>query len=251
MILYEWRAVYLKQRLNKVDGTLIQLARIESIDIPTAEGAGLPPAVSDTLIDELLHVAHKTTNVSLAQRAEALRNKTLLPTERIHYVYVPVQYDKNGDIIRHAAGNYDLISREYIENETTIPRVRFFITFEGAQAPPIVNNIITGVNATELQKIMSNPHLSVIEKICAARDTQDWWKIAIPTARRPLTHNFETDIVLMMVPEDARVEGLMALLGDMRLSPILEHEGQEVNMTMAGLDETVKNFNSTSLKENK
>jgi hypothetical protein len=249
-ILYEWRLIHIKQRLNKVDGTLIQLARIESIDIPTAEGAGVPPSIADALVGDVLQVVHKTTNISLAQRAEALRNKTQLPTERIHYVYVPVQYNSDGSIIRHAAGNYVLLSLEYLKDELKIDRVRFFITFEGAQAPPIVNNVMTGVNAQELQKIMSNPHLSTIEKICAARDTQDWWKIEIPSARRPLTENFETNIVLMIMPEDAEVENLLELIGEFKLSPILEHEGQEAGGTLAGLDATVEAYNSTSLKRN-
>jgi hypothetical protein len=250
-ILYEWRAIYLKQRMNKTDGTLLQLARIESIDIPTAEGEGVPPSMANTLIDEILQVVHKTTNIGLAQRSQALRNKTLLPTERIHYAYVPVQYTNEGEIVRHKAGDYDLLSLEYMQAEGNIPRVRFFITFEGVQAPPIVQNVITGVDPNELQKIMDNKELSILEKICAARDTQDWWKIKIPEPLRPLTKDFDTNIVLMLTPEDARIEGLMALLGDIELSPILEHEAMETADTMAAFDLNVKQANSTSLKANK
>jgi hypothetical protein len=251
-ILYEWRAIYLKQRLNKVDGTLLNLAKMEAIDIPTGEGEGYPPSMADTLIDEILNVVHKTTNISLAQRSEALKNKTQknLPTERIHYVYVPVEYTDAGEIIRYKAGDYDLLSLEYMQGEGSIPRVRFFITFEGRQAPPIIQNVITGVNPTELQKIMDNDQLTMLEKICAARDTQDWWKIKIPEPLRPKTKDFETNIVLMLTPEDARIESLLSLLGDIEPSPVLEHDAMETADTMAAFDKSVKQANTTSLKGN-
>lgn len=247
-ILYEWRMVYLQQRLNKVDGTLTQLARIESIDIPTAEAAVPNPSIADAVAGEALQVVHKTTNVSLAQRAEALRTSKRLPTERIHYVYVPVQYTNTGEIVRHPAGFYDLLSREYMKDSIgEIDRVRFFITFEEGKAPPIVANVVTSTNPQELQQIMGNSELSMLEKICAARETQDWWKIEIPRQMRPLSKHFETGNVLMMIPEDARMEKLLALLGDLEVSPILEHTETETATTMANLNKEINEIHSTGL----
>jgi len=230
------------------------MGRIESIDIPTQEGTGEPPSMANPVIDEILQVVHKTTNVSLPERAEALNKKEKLPTERIHYVYVPVQYDENSNIIRHKRGYYDLISREYMESRDSanpIRRVRFFITFEGAAAPPIVKNVMTNVNGQELQKIVTSRELSMLEKICAARETQDWWKIEIPVNKRPLTQNFETDNLLMVVPEDTRIQQLMDIIGNLRASPVLENQEGELNQSLASLDDTVAQFHSTAMQSNK
>lgn len=226
-LLYEWRLSYMKKRINKVDGTLVQIARIEVALALMGDASSDPADIDSAVIDEVLAVVHKTTTVPLKVKADAKRTNTALPEERVQYVYVPVQYGDDGSIVRHKAGEYQLISREYSDSDT-IPEVRFYITFEGPAQPPIVKNVMTTVNQTTLQQIMADPNLTMLEKVCAAREVEDWWKIEIPSKIRPLTEDYETDLILMMTPTDKRISDTGELLGGLTTSPILEIQDKEI-----------------------
>ena len=248
-LLYEWRIIYIKQRMNKVDGTLTQVARIEVSLALMDESTYNSPDLSDSLIAEDLEVRHKTTNITLAQKAYAKQNNTTLPEERIRIVYVPVQYTDDGEIIRHQKGTYQLLSTEYLE-DSSIPDVRFWITFTGPKQPRIVKNVMTNVNHKTLSQIIADPNLTMLEKVCAARELEDWWEIKIPKNKWPLSKDFDTQLMLTLTPTDRNIEETAKVLGDFATSPILETQDRMmVGTTWAAVDEVTNYLNPTAKRK--
>jgi hypothetical protein len=216
-VLYEQRLLLLKKRINRDDGTLMRVAQTE-IALAQMEDAvtGAPDPLA-ALFDARLNVRHKVTNISLMDRATL----TTLPTEKIRIVYVKVEYDDKGEIVRPPAGVYKLYSRETLEL-TSITPPSWYITFKKGIAPKIIKNVVTTIDGMKLQKIMTNPNLTQLEKVCYARELEDWWEIKIPERKWPEDKNYQMDLKLVLAKSDDFIDGYVATTGLLATNPVAD-----------------------------
>jgi hypothetical protein len=228
-LLYEWRMVILKKRINKVDGTLVQVARHESALGLMSKSIYQKPDPLKAAIKEDLEVVYTATNLTLAMKAYARQHNEVLPVEQIARVYVPVKYttsvDSSGNPIpvEPTAGTYQLLSREFLDS-TTIAAVAFPINFTAGDPnrPPIVQNVISRLNSSVIQQVMMDPNLTAIEKICAARELQDWWQIDVPARMWPAKTDYVNELHLILQPTQAEIQAWVNILSTPDLNPILE-----------------------------
>lgn len=244
-VLYEQRLLILKKRLNREDGTLMRVAQTE-IALAQMEDAvtGAPDPLA-ALFDARLDVRHKVTNISLMDRATL----TTLPTEKIRIVYVKVQYDDKGEVIRPPAGMYKLYSRETMEMPGITPP-SWYITFKKGVAPKIIKNVVTTIDGMKLQKIMTNTNLTQLEKVCYARELEDWWEIKIPERKWPEVANYQMDLKLVLAKSDDFIDNYIATTGIIADNPVADStERIEIGATwMASPDAqaSVKRLNGTT-----
>jgi hypothetical protein len=239
-LLYEWRLVFIKYRMNKVDGTLVQCARME-IALAMLDASATPNNFEDVgLITEDLPIVHSVTNISIVQRAKALEENAPLPLEKLAKVYVKVQY-KKGVIVRPKAGLYQLQSLEFLGAQGDIAEINIPLTFAkgNPKCPPIVRDVIARINASDLQKLVATPGLSPLEKICASKVTEDWWEIVIPTRLVARRADFISSLRLTMVPVMSTIQGVSEILGGVANSPVLETQGKIMPGSTFGASEAV------------
>jgi hypothetical protein len=246
-LLYEWRLVMLKKRLNKSNGTLIQVARQELglyMLAPTIYSEAHP---INGLITSDLPVVFEVTDFTLAQQAQ-YASSGLTPPQVLVYkatsatstitseyvsaakvltVYTPVRYKEDGKTpIIPPAGLYQLFSREYLssaENYGLSPvTMTLDFTLGNPFQPPIIKDVITSIDPAMLVTLLTNPNLTMMEKVCAARVLQDWWKIDIPVSVQPLQNFYQNDLHLVLTPAPAVVDQWIATIGTGDYSPILE-----------------------------
>jgi len=216
-ILYEQRLLILKKRINREDGTLMRVAQAEIALAQMEDAVAGTPDPLAALFDARLNVRHKVTNISLMDRATA---KTL-PTERIRIVYVKVDYDKKGEIIRPPSGMYKLYSRETLEMPGVTPPT-WYISFKKGSAPKIIKNVVTTIDGTKLQKIMMNPNLTQLEKVCYSRELEDWWEIKIPERTWPEAKNYQMDLKLVLAKPDEFIDKYIATTGVVANNPVAD-----------------------------
>ena len=216
-ILYEQRLLILKKRINREDGTLMRVAQAEIALAQMEDSITGAPDPLAVLFDARLAVRHKVTNISMMDRATA---KTL-PTEKIRIVYVKVEYDKKGEIIRPPAGTYKLYSRETLEMPGATPPA-WYISFKKGVAPKIIKNVVTTIDGTKLQKIMMNPNLTQLEKVCYSRELEDWWEIKIPERKWPESRNYQMDLKLVLAKSDEFIDNYIATTGIVANNPVAD-----------------------------
>lgn len=216
-ILYEQRLLILKKRINREDGTLMRVAQAEIALAQMEDAVAGTPDPLAALFDARLNVRHKVTNISLMDRATA---KTL-PTEKIRIVYVKVEYDKKGEIIRPPSGTYRLYSRETLEMPGITPPA-WYISFKKGSAPKIIKNVVTTIDGTKLQKIMMNPNLTQLEKVCFSRELEDWWEIKIPERKWPENKNYQLDLKLVLAKPDEFIDKYIATTGIVADNPVAD-----------------------------
>jgi len=223
-ILYERRFILLKQRLNITDGSLLQVARLESGIgvIQEAVKKSTTPVLAQAALEDL-EIKFQVTDQTQAMKALAFSNGITLPDERLLIVYAAVEYDEKQNIIRPATGLYHLVSLEYAQdNKGVIADVAFPLTFVAGNSPAIVNGIVTGVDGAQYAKVAGRDDMTLQEKICFASVVENLWEIVIPTASIPLRKNFNTGLHLMMMPPEKTTLDVDALLGGGRVSPVHE-----------------------------
>jgi hypothetical protein len=226
-VMYEQRLLILKKRINREDGTLMRVAQTEIALAQMEDAVAGTPDPLAALFDARLNVRHKVTNISLMDRATA---KTL-PTERIRIVYVKVDYDKKGEVIRPPSGMYKLYSRETLEMPGITPPT-WYISFKKGSAPKIIKNVVTTIDGTKLQKIMMNPNLTQLEKVCFSRELEDWWEIKIPERKWPENKNYQMDLQLVLAKSDEFIDKYIATTGIVANNPVADStERIEIGVT--------------------
>jgi len=216
-ILYEQRLLILKKRINREDGTLMRVAQAEIALAQMEDSITGTPDPLAALFEARLDVRHKVTNISLMDRATA----STLPTEKIRIVYVKVDYDDKGEIIRPPAGTYKLYSRETLEIPGIVPPA-WYISFKKGSAPKIIKNVVTTIDGTKLQKIMMNPNLTQLEKVCYSRELEDWWEIKIPERKWPENKNYQMDLKLVLAKSDEFIDRYVATTGIIANNPVAD-----------------------------
>jgi hypothetical protein len=180
--------------------------------------------------DEFLNVRRTVTNLSIVDKAGTADPATL-PPEVITKVYVPVKRTDTGEIIRHKAGYYEMYSQEVCDSDTIQP-IKLYITFTGAKAPRIVSDVITSLDFLRLQQIATSKDLSLLEKVCFARNLEDWWEIIIPTRIRPPVANYKTNILLVLPKSESFLTSYIQATGTLDGSTIPDPpKGQPVGIT--------------------
>jgi hypothetical protein len=214
ILLYEWRAVLLKQRLNKIDGTLLQIAKLEMAIALSDQTFSNSPDIMDTVFKEDLPVVFKNTNLTLQMRANARLNNAVLPKEHITYVYVKVQYDKDHKPIRPHAGTYRLLSFESVQHEDVWEPVDFYITFEEGKAPPIVHDVLATIDGEKLVDVVKDPDLNMREKICKSKVLEDWWKIQVPESLKDISlpSRFLSKLHLLLLPTGDEIKEMITAI---------------------------------------
>ncbi len=226
-LMYERRFTILKKRLNISDGTLLQVARMESAIMLVQENAqpDTTPGLGQAPLEDL-PVVFQVTSQTQAMKALAFANNIALPPEKLLIVYTPVKYDSSNNIIRPLTGVYHLVSMEYTLDTTgTIPAVSFPLSFQEGNAPPIVHGIPTGIDPALFAQAQTQNSLTLQEKICFAIQTNDLWEIVIPLPT-PLRADYLTALHLMTMPPDQAVADVTAILGGGDPSPIHEQPTQ-------------------------
>lgn len=220
-VLYEQRIILLAKRLNKENGTLMNMSRIETaMGMMQDELVDYVPPVSP-LIKEQINIVHKVTNIDLMTRATT--DASDLPTEKVRIIYAVVQYNDDGTIIRPTAGNYQLFSKEVL-NQMSLTPIEWYITFaeNDVHTPGILKNVLTTIDGQKLQDVMANPNLTQLEKVCYARVVEDWWEIKIPDAIQPPVTDYENDLQLVLAQPDAFIEQYLQMTGSVDLNPVAE-----------------------------
>ena len=220
-ILYSARLAIIPQRMNKQNGTLINIARTEFALALMQDSLATPPSFLDPFTPEKLIVVHEVTNISLNDRATMVAKD--LPIEKVQIVYVAVEYTSSGDVIRPQAGNYQFISQEILDNSSLNP-AEWYITFDASDArcPIIMKDVITTIDGSKLQQIMVDTSLSALEKICWARVLADWWVIPIPTDAQPLAIDYVTSLQLVLAAPTAIIDQYLQFIGGGTLSPVID-----------------------------
>ena len=233
-LLYEHRLLILSKRLNKADGTLINVGRVEFALAQMQDSVAENYKPTSLLIQEKLKVVHNVTNISLMDRATKVAAD--LPTEKIRIVYVKVDYDETGEIIRPAAGNYQLYSQEIIENQSLTPAI-WYISFKEGLAPNIIKNVITTLDGQKLTQIMADTNLTSLEKICYARELEDWWEIVVPESVRPEAVNYKTNLMLVLDQPEDFIEQYLNITSSVAASPVIDNPNKiEMGSTWLSAD---------------
>jgi hypothetical protein len=229
-VLYYYRLELFKKRLNKEDGTLINLARMEfTIEVLEAnleqDEEELEAITNNSDILSSPKVATDESDSWFIQAApDAEIQASTASKRRAIKVYSPVQYEdeEKTKVIYPESGYYRLVSKEYL-NKNLTPPVEFFIVFEegNTQTPKIIKNVLAGLDLTVLQELQPQPQLSAVDKLCASRVLEDWWEIVIPEAKRPLAEYYQSEVSLLRVDALSSLFDARALLGNKDLSPIV------------------------------
>lgn len=240
-LLYEYRLELFKKRMNKEDGTLMNLARMElsitDILEPQLDAAKeeLQAAIED---QDYFPVVHKVTTASketfVQFKADTPEIESTFPgeRERITKVFIQVNYDDDdGNVLEPPSAFYRLVSAEYVNLQLS-PPLELFLQFDkdnqDESKPFIRENVMAGVDTARLSAVAGSSALNPLDAICAARKIEDWWEIRLPESKQPLTFYYEKSNGLLRI--DALTE--LDLYGDFvgsELSPIIDENTGTIN----------------------
>lgn len=286
-VLYEYRKNFFNKRFNKTDGSYFMFRHLEATLTLAAMNATLEEQPSLIALDgDEIKVAMFKVDNPIVKKAQAVASGVPLAKDRVKTLYVEVEYVTMADYTRDQAdmrstgrveplvvqvsdgryalkpadGTYQLLSKQYIDNENNLKFNDYLSTLSPAEQAnltrkqvyafdkcvrpirwgdeisktPILFNNTAGIDTEKLmeyKRTTAKLDQNTQDALCYARKAVDYWTIEIPSGERPGAVGYITNLKLVPYNENGNGTGRtleMAVTGFMSntLYPITEKQAK-------------------------